>query len=193
MAARAVFWFDFNSPYVYLAAERIDDLIPDAEWRPFAYPFLLGQTGRLEQAMARDPSKALAISGARAAERGLPPVRMPEGFPAATWSLAPLRAALFAEEHGRLKEFTRGALRKVFAECLPLTDEDNLWAAARDAGLDPEEVAAAVERPEIKQRVKDNTAAALQRGVSGIPTFEVGGELFWGDDRLEEAAAAARG
>lgn len=192
MAGDAVFWFDFNSPFVYLAAERIDDLTPDAEWRPFAFPFLLGPLGRLDDATVRDPAVALAAAGPRAAERGLPRLSRPEGFPNATWSLPPLRAAIFAGERGLLREFTRAALRKVFAEGLPLTKFDNLRAVATDAGLDPDETIEATERAEVKQRVKDNTEAAFERGVSGIPTFEVRGELFWGDDRLDEAAAAAK-
>ena len=187
-----VFWFDFNSPFVYLAAERIDGFLPDAEWRPLAYPFLLGRRGRLEEAMARDPAVVFAAAAPRVEALGLPPLAPPEGWPKTTWSLTPLRAAVFADERGRLKEFTRAAYRKAFAESLPLTELDNVLAAAREAGLDPGEVAEAVERPDVKQRVKDSTEAAFERGVDGIPTFEVGGELIWGDDRLEEAAELYR-
>ena len=186
-----VFYFDLNSPYAYLAAERIDDLIPDAEWRPIAFPWLLQQQGRLEAAMARDPAVAVAATADRLAERGLPPLSTGAGWPL-SWSLTPLRAALAADEQGRMKEFVRGAFRKVFAEGMPLNDDANLRAVARDAGLDPDAVMAAVERPEIKQRLKENGEEALARGVTGIPTVAVGDELFWGDDRLEEAALAAR-
>ena len=56
--------------------------------------------------MNRDPAPALAEVSQRAAERGLPPLNLPEGWPDETWSLAPLRAALFADEHGRLREFS---------------------------------------------------------------------------------------
>jgi 2-hydroxychromene-2-carboxylate isomerase len=192
MGGGPVFWFDFNSPFVYLAVHRVDDLLPDAEWRPFAYPFLLGQRGRLEEAAKRDPEVAFAAARPRAQALGLP-FNPPEGLPHTTWSLPPLRAAVFAGERGRLKEFTRAAFGKVFGEGVPLTDLDNVLAAAREAGLDPGEVAEAIERPDVKQRVKDNTEAALERGVDGIPTFEVAGELVWGDDRLEEAAALHRG
>lgn len=58
-------------------------------------------------------------------------------------------------------------------------------------GLDQDEVEAAIQRPEIKQQLKDHTEEAFARGVTGIPTVAVGDDLFWGDDRLEEAAAAA--
>ena len=56
---------------------------------------------------------------------------------------------------------------------------------------EPNEVRDGIERPEIKERLKSNTEQALARGVTGIPTVAIGDELFWGDDRLDEAAAAA--
>ncbi len=66
MAAQAIFYLDFNSPYAYLASQRIDDLIPDAEWKPFAYPILLGQIGKLEGVLARDPGAVLEQVSPRA-------------------------------------------------------------------------------------------------------------------------------
>ena len=108
-----------------------------------------------------------------------------------TWSLVPLRAALVAEERGRLREFSRAAYRKSFVEGRSLAELDNVLAAAREVGLEPDEVGEGIERPEIKQRLKDNTEEALARGVTGIPTVAIGDELIWGDDRLDEAAAAA--
>src|SRR6185312_2281676 len=102
--------------------------------------------------------------------------------------LAPLRAALVAEEMGRQREFALAAFRKSFVESRLLSDVDNVLAAARDAGLDQDEVAAGIQRKDIKERLKANTAEALARGVTGIPTVAVGDELFWGDDHLEQAA-----
>jgi 2-hydroxychromene-2-carboxylate isomerase len=192
MAADISFYFDFNSPYAYLAAERIDGLIPDAEWKPIAFPILLNQLGRLEAAMKRDRAPVLAEVGRRASERGLPPVAHPEGWPNETWSLALLRAALFAGERGRLREFSAIAFRKLFVEGVSLAELDNIRESAREAGMDPNEVEEAVARPEIKDRLKQHTDDALARGVTGIPTVAIGDELFWGDDRLEEAASADR-
>jgi 2-hydroxychromene-2-carboxylate isomerase len=85
------------------------------------------------------------------------------------------------------------AFRKSFVEGRSLAELDNLLAAAREAGLDPDEVSEGIGRPEIKERLKGNTEEALARGVTGIPTVAIGDELFWGDDRLHEAAAAAGG
>jgi 2-hydroxychromene-2-carboxylate isomerase len=193
VAAPAVFYYDFNSPYAYLAAERIEGLIPDAEWRPIAFAILLGQLGRLERVLEElDPAPVAAEVAGRAAERGLPPFAPPDAWPFGTWSLAPLRAALFADEVGRLREFSGAAYRKSFVEGRSLAELDNILAAAREAGLEPDDVSEAIKRPQIKERLKGHTEEALARGVTGIPTVAVGNELFWGDDRLEEAAAAAR-
>jgi 2-hydroxychromene-2-carboxylate isomerase len=188
--AQPVFYFDFNSPYAYLAAARIDDFVPDAEWRPIAFPILLHQLGRLEHVLQRDFPNVLPEVRARAAARGLPPVEPPPGWPVESWSLAPLRATVFAAEQGAEREFARTAFDKVFVESRSLVDPDTLRDVAAEAGLEPDEVLAAIERPDIKQRLKDQTNAAVERGITGIPTFEIGDELYWGDDRLEEAAAA---
>lgn len=192
MAAPVVFYYDFNSPYAYLAAERIDGLIPDAEWRPIAFAILLGQLGRLERMREElDPEPVATEVAGRASARGLPPFGPPPGWPFETWSLAPLRAALFADERGRLRAFSGAAYRKCFVESRSLAELDNVLAAAREAGLEPDQVSEAIQRPAIKQRLKRHTEEALGRGVGGVPTVAVGNELFWGDDRLEEAAAAA--
>jgi 2-hydroxychromene-2-carboxylate isomerase len=191
--APVVFYYDFNSPYAYLAAERIGDLIPDAEWRPIAFAIVLGKLGRLERVLENlDPAPIAAEIAERARDRGLPPFAPPEPWPVGTWSLVPLRAALVADDQGRLREFSRAAYRKSFVESRSLAELDNVLAAAREVGLEPDEVRDGIERPEIKERLKGNTEEALARGVTGIPTVAIGDELFWGDDHLDEAAAAAR-
>ena len=188
----AVFYYDFNSPYAYLAAERIGGMIPDAEWRPIAFAILLGKLGRLESVLENlNTAPVAAEISERAADRGLPAFEPPEAWPVGTWSLSPLRAALVAEERGRLHEFSTAAFRKSFVEGRSLAELDNLLAAAGEAGLDPDEVSEGIGRPEIKERLKGTTEEALERGVTGIPTVALGDELFWGDDSLDEAAAAA--
>jgi 2-hydroxychromene-2-carboxylate isomerase len=188
----AVFYYDFNSPYAYLAAERIGDLISDAEWRPIAFAFVLAKLDRLDRRLAElDPEPIAAEVAERAAERGLPRFAPPASWPVETWSLTPLRAALVADERGRLHEFSRAAFRKSFVESRSLAELDNLLAAAREVGLEPDEVREGIERPEIKERLKGNTEEALALGLTGVPTVAIGDELFWGDDHLEEAAAAA--
>jgi 2-hydroxychromene-2-carboxylate isomerase len=187
----ATFYYDFSSPYSYLAAARIDAVLPGATWRPISFGFVLRATGRRPWSFEADRAADLAEIDRRAAERGLPPVRYPEGWPIERYSLAPLRAAVFAEERGRLAEFTHATYRAIFAEGRALDDPAAVHDAAAAAGLEPEEVERAVHRDEVKDRLRAYTDEALERGIGGVPTVVVDGELFWGDDRLEDAAVAA--
>jgi 2-hydroxychromene-2-carboxylate isomerase len=191
VASLATFYFDFNSPYAWLAAERIDRFVPGAEWKPIAFPILLYRLGTLDAAMRRSRVPVVEEVSRRAAERGLPDFNPPPSWPLESWSLLPLRAALLADDAGRLREYCDAVFRAMFVEARPVTELTAVLDAAGEAGLDSGEVQDAVQREEIKDRLKANTDEAFERGVTGIPTVAIGAELFWGDDRLEEAAAAA--
>jgi 2-hydroxychromene-2-carboxylate isomerase len=188
-SSRAVFYYDTNSPYAYLAAHRIDDLIPNAEWRPLPLGIVFRAIGKVPWSLSAERPAGQAIVEERAAARGLPPVTWVEGWPAESWSFTPLRAALVAEEHGVQREFARECYRLMFAEGRTLAELSNVLDAARAVGL--EDIAAAIEGAAVKERLKAITEEAIGLGVVGVPTVAVGGELFWGDDRLEEAAQAA--
>jgi 2-hydroxychromene-2-carboxylate isomerase len=192
--ASATFYYDFNSPYAYLAAERLDEFVPGAEWRPIAFAIVLNQLGELDKRLTNLNTVPIVEEvSARAADRGLPAFAPPDAWPVESWSLAPLRAAIVADAQGRQREFAMAAFRKSFVESRSLSDLENVLAAARDAGLDADEVAAGIQRDEVKERLKANTAEAVERGVTGIPTVAIGDDLFWGDDHLEQAAAVRNG
>ena len=125
----------------------------------------------------------------RAQAYGLPPFVWPEGWPSNY--LFAMRVATFATEIGRGVSLPLAAFRQHFAAGRDLSDPDNVLFAAASAELHPRALKAAVERDSIKQRLKDATTEAGDRGVTGVPTVVVGEAVFWGDDRLEEAAAAA--
>ena len=191
--SRATFYYDVNSPYAYLAATRIGDLIPGAVWRPIALAMLFRELGKVPWSLKPGREENMGDCERRAAERGLPPIVWPDGWPAETWSFNPLRAAIVAEEHDLLVPFSLECYRLIFAERRSLADLDNTLAAASAAGLDPDEVRERIGEPAVKDRLREYTDEAVALGAVGVPTVAVGGELFWGDDRLEEAAAAARG
>jgi 2-hydroxychromene-2-carboxylate isomerase len=186
-----VFYYDTNSPFAYLAANRIGELIPDAVWKPVALPIIFRAIGKVPWSLSDRRPAGTAEIERRAGERGLPPVTWPEGWPAETWSWTPLRAAIIADDEGRQSEFALAAYRKIFAEDRSLDELENVLAAAADAGLDPDAVEARLGDDDVKERLRANTDEAIELGAVGVPTVAVGGELFWGDDRLEEAAAAA--
>jgi 2-hydroxychromene-2-carboxylate isomerase len=195
---RATFYYDFSSPYSYLAAERISGLFAEVgveqpEWQPISFGHLIQEIGKQPWSMQPDGPEPADIKeiGRRAAERGLPQVVYPEGWPVASYSLIPIRAAIFAKESGRVVSFSLAAFRQAFAAGRRLDDVDNVLVAAAACELHPKAVTKGIETQSVKDTLKRVTAEAVERGVIGIPTVAVGGELYWGDDRLEEAVAAA--
>jgi 2-hydroxychromene-2-carboxylate isomerase len=188
-----VFYYDTNSPYAYLAAERVDELLPGVTWRPIAFGIVLRELGRVPWSLGPERPEGMAEIERRASERGLPAVSWPEGWPVDSYSLAPLRALEFADERGAQRELARALFRRNFQDGATLAEVDNVLHAASEAGLDPEEVRSALDDDEVKGRLREHTDAALAQGVVGVPTVVVGGAVFWGDDRLEDAAAAAAG
>jgi 2-hydroxychromene-2-carboxylate isomerase len=186
----ARFYYDLNSPYAYLAASRVDGLVPEpVEWMPIALGPLLVAQGRVPWSLTPgDREAGIRECERRAAERGLPPIRWPEGWPDATYSVNGARAALVGERHGRQREVALAIFEQVFVHGGALDDPAVLDAAGAAAGVDG--LRDAVADPAVKQELRDRTEAARERGVVGVPTVETGGKLFWGDDRLEDAAAA---
>jgi 2-hydroxychromene-2-carboxylate isomerase len=185
------FFYDFASPYSYLAATRVDEVLSVRPvWRPVAFGVIVQRLGKVPWSFADDRRSDFDEIERRAAERGLPQVRYPHGWPRETYSLVPLRAALVAEEAGLLRETSRELFRAIFVDGGDLADLDTVLDAAERAGLERDRVRAGIEREEIKERLRTATDEALHRGITGVPTIAVGDALFWGDDRLEEAAAA---
>ena len=101
-----------------------------------------------------------------------------------------MRAATFCQQIGRTVAFSLAAFRQAFAGGKDLGDTDNVLIAAAACELHPNAVLKGIEMQSTKDRLKQATQAAYERGVRGVPTIAVGDRLFWGDDRLEEAAAA---
>jgi 2-hydroxychromene-2-carboxylate isomerase len=125
----------------------------------------------------------------RRAERyGLLPVRWPERWP--NNGLRAMRAAIFAQQAGRTVAFALAAFRQAFAGGKDLSDVDNVLIAAAACELHPNAVLKGIELQSTKDRLRAATAEAFDRGVRGVPTVVIGDAVFWGDDRLEEAAAA---
>jgi 2-hydroxychromene-2-carboxylate isomerase len=189
---RPIFYYDFNSPYAWLAAERVNSLLPiPPVWQPVSFGHILKASGR-EPWSFHEPSRSEGVAEIerRAAERGLPAPRWVDGWPVATYSLLPLRAAIFAQQVGRVVSFSLAAFRQFFAGGRTLADLDNVLIAAAASELHPRAVTKGIESSTVKDALRTATEEAIERGVVGVPTVAVGDLLFWGDDRLEDAAAA---
>lgn len=185
-----IFRYDFNSPYAYLAAVRVDEVLgSDTVWQPIAFAFVLAHHRRVPWSFDHHGERSAGVAECerRARERGLPPLAWPPGWPVGSYSLAPLRVALVADEHGLLRAYSRAAFARNFVAGTGLQGEAPL-EVAEEAGLSSAAVAAGM--PAAKERLKAVTQQAIDAGVRGVPTVTVGGQHFWGDDQLEAASRA---
>ena len=191
-AAQPVFFYDFYSPYSYLAAERVNSAMPVVpEWRPISFGHILRMAERTPWSFERDDEWHARWDEirARAGERGLPEPRVPDGWPVESYSLLGARAATFAKQSGRAVAYSLALFRQVFAGGRTL-DEDTVLIAGAACELHPNALKKGLASRSVKDALSQATQEAFELGVRGIPTVAVNGELFWGDDRLEEAAAA---
>jgi 2-hydroxychromene-2-carboxylate isomerase len=187
--SQPTFYYDLGSPYAYLAAERMQRVLPDVPvWQPILLGGIWKETGGRSWATTDRRGEGMAEIERRAAEYGLMPVRWPAGWPNNT--LTAMRAATFAQQTGRAVAFSLAAFRQAFAAGRDLSDVDNVLIAAAACELHPNAVLKAIAMQSTKDRLREATREAFERGVRGVPTIAVGEELFWGDDRLAEAAAA---
>jgi 2-hydroxychromene-2-carboxylate isomerase len=192
--ARPVFYYDVSSPYAYLAANRVDEVLPvQPEWRPIAFGVIVRRLGKVPWSFKEERQANFDEIAKRAAERGLPEVRYPEGWPAETYSLTPLRAAMLAADEEQLRALSHELFRTIFVDGQHLADLEAVLDAAERTGMDRQRVREGIELGQVKEQLRSHTDAALSRGVTGVPTVDTGEELFWGDDRLEDAAAALTG
>jgi 2-hydroxychromene-2-carboxylate isomerase len=191
--AQTTFYFDLGSPYAYLTAERLGEVLEEpVAWRPISLGGLFKANGRSSWAVGDPATRAEGIEEVqrRARAYGLPAVRWPQPWPSNY--LFAMRVATFAFQVGRGEDFTRQAFRAAFQHGHDLGDAEQVLGAAERAGLDPRAAGAATEDPQVKQALRAATDAAHAQGVIGVPTLAVGGELFWGDERLADAAAVGR-
>jgi len=188
------FWFEFASTYSYLAAMRVEDAAEREGVALRFRPFLLGPLFR-EFGWNDSPFNVYPVKGRymwrdmerRCARYGLPFAR-PEIFPQN--GLAAARLACAAEAEPWLPAFVRAVYRANFAEGRDISVESTLEAALASAGADAGWLARSSDDA-AKRRLRESTDEAARRGLFGAPSFLVGDELFWGDDRLEDALAFA--
>lgn len=194
MTERASFYFDLGSPYAYLAAERISGLFSEAgleqpEWQPILLGGLFKRFGRDSWANGAGRAEGIAEVERRAAVYGLPPLAWPEPWPGNT--LTAMRAATFAKQTGRTVSFALAGFRQAFAAGRDLSEADNVMIAAAACELHPNAVGKAIGTEAVKRALVEATERAGDAGVRGVPSLLVGEQVFWGDDRVEEAVDAA--
>jgi 2-hydroxychromene-2-carboxylate isomerase len=159
------------------------------QWQPVLLGGLFKLTGRSSWALGdyRRRQAGMAEIERRTRAYGLPEMRWPDPWPSNY--LTAMRAATFAFAAGRGREFTLRAFRNAFQLGAELSRPARVFEAAQQAGLDGIETQRAIADPEVKAALREATDEAYRIGVFGVPTIAIGDELFWGDDRLEDAAS----
>jgi 2-hydroxychromene-2-carboxylate isomerase len=188
--AAPVFYFGAMSPYSWLAAERLGELLPDAVWRCVYLPAIFRERGRTSWGLTERRAEEMAACEARARARGLGAIHWPQAWP--TSDLVAARAITYAQQRAAPQPVALELMRASFLRGEDIAELPAVLAACRRAGLDGAEVESSLSAPAVKDALRELTDEALAAGVCGVPTVAVGGELYWGDDRLEEAANAAR-
>lgn len=203
--APAEFWFDYASPFTYLAAERIEQYFGEhARWRPLLIGGLFKTIGQVDVplfAMGEAKRAHYMADMLRQAARYQIPFNFPSKFPMNT--VLATRATLAAEMDGippaKIREMAKAIFRGYWAHDRDISDAAQLTALIDSVGLNGAQLVARTAAPEVKDALRKNTDEAAASGVFGAPTVVVQGEgedapgIFWGGDRLELAARAARG
>lgn len=184
------FYFDFSSPYGYLASRRIDMIAAKhgraVAWRPHLIGAVFAKTG--SQPLVNIPMKGdyARIDMPRTARLYGIPFNPPDKFP--FLSVAAARAFYWLSDSDPAKAHDLAAALYIaaFGEGRDIASADNIVEIATGLGVDGEALREALGDPAVKARLKAEVAAAIERGVFGSPYIIVDGEPFWGNDKLEE-------
>jgi 2-hydroxychromene-2-carboxylate isomerase len=176
------FYFDYASPWSYLASELLPARFPEVKIR--YRPIYLRGLEMFSKGLPYSSNKLRYIGQdlLRCAEHEQIPIRIPTNFPIN--GLYAVRGALAALEANRFDEYHRMMFRAAWLEDRDIGNKSVVQELA--PGLD-------IDAPAIKEKLKRDTAEAESRGIFGVPTFFVGDEMFWGHDRLDYVARALKG
>jgi 2-hydroxychromene-2-carboxylate isomerase len=187
------------SPYSWFAAERIEQLLPQARWRGVFAGAVFKQNGRSSWGLDERRDTGLADCEARAAEHRLGSITWPDPWP--TNDLLVARAMAYCAQVDSagggdcdelMRSFGLAAMRLTFLEGIDIGERDAVLEAGRRVGIDERVLGDALQDQQIKDATRALTDEAVAAGVFGVPSVLVGEQLFWGDDRLLDAASAYR-
>lgn len=174
-------FFNFRSPYCYIASKTMFTLFDNFNTR-MIWHALGGWNGRSAPERAKIKRPLARQDVARIARRMGIPLNAPPG------TTDPTRAAagsLLAQERGLLRPYVVEVMRAEWAYGRDIGQEDVLLEVGSKIGLDVKELGAALDNPQRRKRLEENWKEAQQRGVFGVPTFIIGEETYWGQDRLD--------
>jgi 2-hydroxychromene-2-carboxylate isomerase len=189
------FYFDYGSPNAYLAQMRLPEILERTGARVEHRIMLLGGVFLATGNSSPAANKLKAPNGARDLQRFVNRYRVPfrhnPHFPVNTLKL--MRGAVVAEAEGFLDRYSEIVYRGMWRDGLLMSDEQVLAPLLRAGGIDDRHLLARIGEDEVKDKLKAYTEAAVKRGVFGAPTFFVGDEMFFGQDRLDFVEEALLG
>ena len=186
------FWYSIGSTYTYLSTQRLAQIETENEvvfeWCPFSVrsrmiemenvPFMAEKKRDKIDYMWRDVQRRANFYGFDA--------KVPVPYPLKEFDLAN-KVAILGKDQGWIKEYTILTYKKWFLEHLEPGSEPNLSSTLKEIGLDSDSLIKQAQTDEIEQKYLKNTEMAKNKGIFGSPTFIVENEVFWGDDRCEDA------
>ncbi len=194
MTKTVEFLFDFGSPAAYLAWTQLPKLASDTGATIDAQPMLLGG---VFQATGNRAPIAVPLKGSylfkdmdRFARRYGVPLVMNPHFPINTITLMRIDVGMLDAGHAQLQAYRDAVFRAIWVDKRNMNDADTVAEVLTAAGLDAPKLLAIAADPQVKEALKTRTQQAVERGVFGAPTFFVGDEMFWGQDRLDFVRAA---
>jgi 2-hydroxychromene-2-carboxylate isomerase len=190
------FWFDYASNYSYLSVMRMRQLIADqgvtVHWRPFLLGPIFKEAGWNNSpfVIQKDKGAYMWQDIVRECEKYGQPWQRPSVFPRN--SLLAARIGLAGEEQAWMLDFCELAMLDNFSLDRDIGSEQCMTLILDSLGLDAAAILHAAQSDDNKQRLRERTARAQAKGIFGAPTFFVGDEMFWGNDRLADAVARLR-
>lgn len=186
MRKKVEFYYDFSSPYGYLASTKIEGICAkyeaELDWKPFLLGGVYKETGN--RAPLEVPSKKThMIQDVKdwANHYGVE-LNFPDLFPVN--SVKSMRGALFAKEQGRIRDYTHKLFKLYWIRNEDISQDDVLRVALTELDMDYELFMNRINDQEIKDELRKETAEAVRRGAFGAPTIFLGDKMFWGNDRL---------
>jgi len=195
MGKKVEFYYDFSSPYTYIASKRIEKLCEEngagLEWKPILLGGLFNDTGVKPAKEIENKFAYIKQDTQDSANRYGVEFHFPAVFPLN--SVKTMRGAFAAAEKGKLTEYNHQMFRLYWTEGRDLSKDDELRDAVAGIGIDPDWFMARIGEQEIKDKLRDETSKAAARGAFGAPTIFIGDKMFWGNDRLDFADRYLKG
>ncbi len=187
MSKTVEFFYDFSSPYTYLASKRIEGVCERngaaLEWRPFLLGGVFNEVGFVPAIEIHNKFEYIKTDTANCAKIYGIDFNFPELFP--LHSVKGMRGAFAAAELNKIAEYSHRLFDLYWQEGKDINQDEVFIPALKELGIDTEWFLGRIAEQEIKDKLRQSTSEAVSRGVFGAPTFFVDDKMYWGNDRID--------